>query len=237
MANIHVFQHVPFEGPAMIGDWARERNHLLSHTAFHQADHLLPEGGAVDALVIMGGPMGVADEADYPWLKEEKAFIAAAIEAGTPALGVCLGAQLIAAALGAEVRPMGYREIGWFPVAFRDEALGLPLLSGLNTAMTVLHWHGDRFAIPPEAIPLAASEACDNQGFLHGGKVLGLQFHLEMDAWAVSRIVEACRHELEEGGRHVQDAQAILERSCTDRRRATLYRLLDNWWACAMEDR
>lgn len=227
--KIHVLQHVPFESLGMIADWAKIKGHKITTTKFY-------EGGAItdlstyDALVIMGGPMSVHDEAIYPWLTEEKNHIYNAIKAGKHVLGVCLGAQLIADVLGAKVSPMPAREIGWFPIAWRDEAMGSKLLSGINPAMNVFHWHGEQFTIPDGAIHIASSKACANQAFLYKEQVLGLQFHLEMDDAAIEAIIKNCGNELEEKSDTIQTATKIRDNNrnifpC----KTALFRLLDNW--------
>ncbi len=228
--RIHYFKHVPFEGLGMIQGWAEERGQHVTRTAFYDPDHTIPSPEDYDALVIMGGSMGVYDEAQYPWLAAEKHHIASAINAGKPVLGICLGAQLIVASLGAKVAPHTHKEIGWFPVAVTDQAAGHPILSGLNHAISVFHWHGDRFEIPEGALHLMCSEACDNQAFLYGDRVLGLQFHLEMDAPAINAIVEACGDELTPS-RWIQSAEVIQQKAAIIQTRLALYRLLDNWAA------
>ena len=179
--KLHYFQHEPFEGLGMIADWAAKQGHVLSCTPFFDPGARLPKLDEYDALVVMGGSMGVYDEDRFPWLAAEKAHIRAAIDAGKRVLGICLGAQLIAACLGAKVAPHTHKEIGWFPVAMTDAGVVHPLLAGFNSAMTVFHWHGDRFEIPAGAQHLMSSAACDNQAFIYGEHVLALQFHLEMD--------------------------------------------------------
>lgn len=228
--RIHYFQHIAFEGLSMIREWAQHRGCDLNCTAFHQPDWKIPALKSYDALIIMGGPMGVYDERDYPWLSEEKAHIRAAIEAGKPILGICLGAQLIAAALGAKVSSMPNKEIGWFPVAITDEGAGHPILKGINYAMDVLHWHGDRFEIPAGALHLMSSRACDNQAFVYDNRVLGLQFHLEMDEPAIQEITAACGHELIESAT-VQSAATLFKRAAELNTKHTLFQLLDNWKA------
>ena len=228
--RIHYFQHVTFEGLGMIREWAQRRGCDLSCTTFYESGWKIPDLQSYDALIIMGGPMGVYDERDYPWLSAEKAHIRAAIDAGKPVLGICLGAQLIAAALGVKVSSMPNKEIGWFPVAITDEGAGHPILKGINYAMDVLHWHGDRFEIPAGALHLMSSRACDNQAFVYDDRVLGLQFHLEMDEPAIQGITAACGHELIESAT-VQSAATLFKRAAELNTKHTLFQLLDNWKA------
>lgn len=193
--HLAVFTHVPFEGPAMIAAWADSRGHVLSAHHLYRADPP-PGPGSYEGLVVMGGPMSVHEEAEHPWLVAEKKAIAAAIDAGRPVLGVCLGAQLIADVLGAAVTKNRVPEIGWFPVTRTPEAAGHPLLKDVPESLEVLHWHGETFDVPAGGTRLFASEHCVNQAFAVGGHVLGLQFHLEMDRPAVEAIAEACADEL-----------------------------------------
>ncbi len=226
--RIHYFQHVPFEGLALIEEWTVSRNHTLTNTCFFQENYTIPKIDEFDMLIIMGGPMSTNDEKLYPWLIEEKACVKQAIDAGKYVLGICLGAQIIAQTLGADVAPMKEKEIGWHPIAFTDQVVGHPLLSGLNYAMTVLHWHGERFEIPTGAIQIASSEACDNQGFLYDDKVLALQFHIEMDEVAIEKIIEACAEELDDG-KFMQSKEVIIEGANKHHLKYTLFQLLNNW--------
>ena len=136
--RIHIFQHVPFEGPGCITDWANTHHHNLTFTRWYeQSDQ--PDMAEVDFLIIMGGPMSVHDETVHPWLKVEKQCILQAIQAGKRVLGICLGAQLIATALGAKVYPNTQKEIGWFPVAYATALLPPSLAVELPEAQTVFH--------------------------------------------------------------------------------------------------
>lgn len=227
--KIHYFQHVPFEGLGLIANWAGMRGHKLSATRFYGGDKI-PAINDYDALVIMGGPMSAHDGNIHPWLPDEKAHIKSAIEAGKPILGVCLGAQLIADVLGAEIAQAPAKEIGWFPIAWSDAAMGSPLLSGINPAMNVFHWHGEQFSIPEGAIHLASSKACANQAFLYRKNILGLQFHLEMDEDAINNLIENCGDELKINSPAIQAPETIWEKttSIPSCQRA-LYTLLDNW--------
>lgn len=159
----------------------------------------------------MGGTMNVDEESAYPWLAPEKRLIADAVAAGKRVLGVCLGAQLIARALGAEVKPMGYKEIGWFPVrAETGRHRFFPELES-GASLPVAHWHGDAFDLPPACERLFSSPACPNQGFAIVGKpVAGLQFHLELDIPMLRSFIEHGGDELAAGGRWVQSPETAL---------------------------
>jgi GMP synthase-like glutamine amidotransferase len=193
--------------------WLRGRGHSLSYTHFH-AGSLPPETGApADWLIVMGGPMGVHDEADLPWLKAEKRAIRAALDRGAAVLGICLGAQLMADALGAAVGRNAHKEIGWHPVELSPEAKSTWLGEIFPAAFTPFHWHGDTFAIPAAAVPLGSSAACRNQGFLWNDRALALQFHPEVTPESLAALAVNCGEELAvpggEQGRYVQDDAAL----------------------------
>lgn len=204
--RVHWLQHVPFEGLGRIGDWFIERGvRPVGHRLF--AGDPLPDPGAVDALVVMGGPMSVNDGNRLPWLDDERRFVAETLEAGRPVLGVCLGAQMIAAALGAPVYPAARREIGWFPIR-REGGSGT---FGFTDGLPVFHWHGETFDLPPGAALLASSAACGHQAFQWGERVIGTQFHLETTPETARALVEHCADELEPPDAFVQTAERILE--------------------------
>jgi GMP synthase (glutamine-hydrolysing) len=192
--RIHYLQHVPFEGLGSIAEWAERHGHEIGCSRL-SADEKFPDINDFDFLIVMGGPMGVNDEESYPWLKKEKDFLCAAIKAGKTILGICLGAQLIASVLGAEVRKNGEREIGWFPLSWVSE-LPEAFAGFIPDGQAVFHWHGDTFDIPVGALHLWSSAACRNQGFLYGGKVLGLQFHLETTPASLTQLIDHCGDEL-----------------------------------------
>jgi GMP synthase-like glutamine amidotransferase len=208
--RIRCLQHVPFEGPAYIYDWAVQKNHVFAITRLYKQE-ALPALNELDVLVVMGGPMGVNDESLYPWLKAEKTFIRTCIELGKPVIGVCLGAQLMASALGAPVVRNCWPEIGWFKLSKTETAYAHPLLEGFDTDTPVFHWHGDTFAIPPGAKHLLKSEACVNQAFLVGINALALQFHLEMTPQALQGMLVNCGDELNKDEPFIQSASEILE--------------------------
>jgi len=193
--RIHCLQHVPFEGPAAIADWAVQRGHAMQITRLFEDDEL-PTQHSFDRLVVMGGPMGIHDEAEYPWLAREKAFLRETIDTGKCIVGICLGAQLIADVLGARVYRGPGKEIGWFPIDLTDAAAKSSVFGQLVKRLRVFHWHGDTFDLPPEAVRLASSEGCLNQAFLYDGRVLGLQFHMESTPASVRAIIDNCGDEI-----------------------------------------
>ena len=206
--KVQVLQHVPFEGLGSIQHWLDEQDASVSWTRFYEDPQLL-ELDQVDFVIALGGPMSVNDEQTLPWLVDEKRFIASVIAAGKPVLGICLGAQLIASAMGARVYPGEQKEIGWFDiqaVPTEGSAFEFPKQT------QVLHWHGETFDLPAGAVHLARSAACENQAFQLGRKVIGLQFHLEMMLENVAAIIEHCRDELV-AGEFVQDEVAMLSRT------------------------
>ena len=200
----HVLQHVSFEGLGSISAWLSQRGANVTCTRFFEPEPL-PSLDGIDLIIALGGPMSVNDEELYPWLREEKRFIADAISSGKAVLGICLGAQLIANALGSRVYPGEEKEIGWFPI------LGEPATADtfeFPATTTVFHWHGETFDLPEEAVRLASSAACRNQAFQVGARTIGLQFHLETTCESASEIISNCAEELVPG-RHIQTEQAL----------------------------
>lgn len=200
-----ILQHHPIEGPGSLTPW------LATHASSTQIVRLYageecPAPEAVDLLLILGGPMSVNDEKEFPWLRKEKAFIRQVIDRQCPVLGICLGSQLIASALGAEVRPNPEKEIGWLSIEGIAASAALPFTIPTTT---VFHWHGDTFDLPAGAILLARSVACAHQAFLYKEKVLALQFHLETTPELVKLFIETGRDELVTAP-YIQSPEAIL---------------------------
>ncbi|MBS7532005.1 type 1 glutamine amidotransferase [Hazenella sp. IB182353] len=207
--RIHYVQHVPFEGLGAIEHWAHAYQHRLSSTPMYETVHHFPNITDIDWLIVMGGPMGVSDDAVYPWLKAEKDFIRKAIDADKKVLGICLGSQLIADVLGAKVYRGKEKEIGWFPIIQTQEAIQDPIFKGLPTEMNVFHWHGDVAEVPTNAVCLATSPGCPNQIFRYGEHVWGLQFHFEMTEKTIQALIKNCAQDLAEPGRFMMNAIEI----------------------------
>lgn len=205
--KLHYLQHVPFEDLANIAVWAENKGYEISRTSFFNNDKL-PPLSEFDWLVIMGGPMNIYEEEQYPWLAAEKSFIADAISHKKIVLGVCLGAQLIADVLGGPVSKNNYKEIGWFPVSLTSEAKKSALFNNLPQNFTAFHWHGDTFQIPPGALRIAGSEGCSNQGFVFSDRVVGLQFHLESSPKSINLLIDHCGDEII-SGKYIQSPEQI----------------------------
>lgn len=173
-----VLQHIACEPPGVFEDVLHDRDNELYRVELDEGEPL-PDWREFDAIVAMGGPMSATEDAVLPWLADEKRLIADAVEAGTPFWGVCLGVQLLAAALGARVYPGPRPEVGLLPVSLTDEAREDPVFSGAPDELLTLQWHGDTFDLPSGAVRLASSPAYENQAF-RVGRAYGVQFHLEV---------------------------------------------------------
>ena len=228
--RIHVIQHVPFEGPAAIADWAAFHGYSVSSTHLFVTSAKLPSLDSFDILVVMGGPMGVHDTAEFAWLQAEIDFVRNALDASKFVLGVCLGAQIMAHALGGQVTQNPEREIGWFPLRFAKQS-SIPWLASLGSELTAFHWHGETFSLPTGALAIAESDACKNQGFLWKGHGLALQFHLETTSASAEALLVNCGADLQKTGAYVQSADQIragakVHSVALNR---TLMRILDSW--------
>lgn len=201
--RIHHFQHVPYEGLGFIHDWCIRHGHVLTGSRLY-AGEPMPDPSAYDMLVVMGGPMNVHDESEHAWLAAEKGALEAAIHAGKAVLGICLGAQLLAHVLGARVYRNPEREVGWFPVHRVAEPGQHMGIEPFPASFHAYQWHGDTFDLPVGARHLARSEGCENQAFEWGsGRVLGLQFHLEVTRESIRHLVAQGAEDLKPG-RYVQ---------------------------------
>jgi GMP synthase-like glutamine amidotransferase len=190
--RVHILQHVPFEGLGSIELWLFEHGANVTFTRFYESSNL-PTLDEIDMVIVLGGPMSVNDESVLSWLVAEKMFIAEAIRSDKAVLGICLGAQLIANALGSKVYSNKIKEIGWFPVYASERIFGS---FQFPSEALVFHWHGETFDLPAEARLLASSTGCKNQAFQIKQNVIGLQFHLETTPHSATAIIEACGEEL-----------------------------------------
>ncbi len=218
---ISIWQHVDFEGPSAIEEWAKERGHTLEIV---RADYDEPFI-ARDALVVLGGSMSVYDSLLF--LASEKTALKSYINRGGKVFGICLGSQLIADVLGAKVYPSGTREAGWRKVNFAKHAM----TEALGDEATVFHWHGDTFDLPPGAELLASNGAFKNQMFCaKGGKVVATQFHFESTAESVEDLLYADGEYLNSDSPFVQNADEIRAGAKhTTMANELLFRLLDKW--------
>ncbi len=223
--RIHYLQHMRCEGTGRIANWIADRGHAVSGTHLYRGE-ALPADDAFDFLVIMGGPMNIYEHRNHPWLPAEKQFIKRAIDSGKIVLGVCLGAQLIADVLGAKVYQNPQFEIGWYPVRFNAARHAIPAMRKFPDELTVLHWHGDTFDLPHGAVHLASSAGCANQAFAFGNRVIGLQFHIEMDEPDVAAFLDDTLPDPVPG--QIQSAVEMLAGQChLPVIHAALYEMLD----------
>lgn len=223
MIRIHSIEHAAAEGAGKIATWAKERGYSLRVTRLDLGESL-PVLDSFDFLVVMGGAMNVYQDRDYPWMRRERDFVHAAVDANKALLGVCLGAQLLADALGGRVVQSAEKEIGWQPVRFLHRE---GVFSRFPKEATVFHWHGDTFDLPPGATRTAESDGCRNQAFILGDRLVGLQFHIEVTPEDVERFVAEGTNE-SNPTRYVQTPDFIRKNS-PDLTRADegLYHLLD----------
>lgn len=201
MKTAIAIRHLDFEDLGTLAPLLAARGYALRYLdagtdALHGAG--LADMAAADLLVVLGGPIGAFDDALYPFLADELAVVRARLHSRRPLLGICLGAQLIARALGADVASMGAKEIGFGPLALtaQGEASALAALG----QVPVLHWHGDRFEIPAGASLLAGTDLCAHQAFSLGPQVLALQCHLEADPERIERWLLGHACELAQAG-------------------------------------
>jgi GMP synthase (glutamine-hydrolysing) len=187
MPTAVAIRHVPFEDLGLLGDALADRGWAVSYLEAGLEPLALPDRLGPELLVVLGGPIGVYEEEDYPFLGVELRLVEERLKAGRPTLGLCLGAQIMAAALGARVYPGGAKEIGWAPIALTEAGRASPLRHLDPQETDVLHWHGDTFDLPEGAERLASTALYENQAFRWGDAALALQFHPEVTADALER--------------------------------------------------
>lgn len=218
--RVHVLQHVGSEGVGSMKEWFHHKGAEITCTRV-DLNQTLPDINDIDWLVIMGGPMSVYEEDKYPWLKAEKHFIRKAIESNKRVLGICLGGQLIANAMGAKVYANTQQEIGWFPIKKTNE-----IASWFSSDKTLLCWHGDCFDLPESAISFATSDITTHQGFCLSPRVWALQFHIEAKQGTTEvfyRVTGSCLPK----GDYVQSLDELASSKHFDTSKETVFELLN----------
>ena len=198
MPIVYALQHVAAEPLGIIGDALEAGGIGVEYVHVFAGKPVPGDMNGAAGLVVMGGPMGVYEQAEYPFLLQEIRLIEAALKAEKPVLGVCLGSQLLASALGAEVKKRDHKEIGWFPVALTEAASTDRLFSEVERSFWAYHWHGDMFDLPGGAVSLASSAQTQCQAFVYGVRAYGLLFHLEATQKIVEDMVRGFAGELDE---------------------------------------
>jgi GMP synthase (glutamine-hydrolysing) len=220
--TIHILQHAEWETIGLLDKWFSNKGLSYSTTMLYKGESL-PKT-KVDLLVVMGGPMGIFDDENHPWLREERKFIKQTINSGSKVLGICLGSQFIAKALGAKVYPGKEKEIGFFGLQNKNNH---PITKKLPDFFEVFHWHGDTFETPKSAVNLFSSELTENQGFIYDNRVIALQFHLEVGKKEINGFVENGIDELTPST-YVQHKNEILNRNFDfDKSNSYLFDILD----------
>ncbi len=226
--RVHCLMNIGFEGPGYITDWMDQHGHSMQVWRLYE-DLSLPDIEDVDLLVVMGGPMNIYQEDRYPYLTGEKELIKACIREQKQVLGICLGAQLIADALGEKVFKNKEKEIGWFPVHTDGDSEGHEIPPVFPDTFFAFHWHGETFGLPEGARLLGSSMACFNQGFLYGDHVLALQFHLEITPQIVEDLLVHAAGDMRPGD-YVQSIPQIREGLVyCPQNRAILFQILNSF--------
>lgn len=197
MKRLLVLQHVAHELLGTLNPLLKRAGFRIRYVNFARHPDALPSLDGYDGLIVLGGPMSVNDSNRLPHLITELKLIEEALRREIPVLGICLGAQLIAKTLGADVYPNVEKEIGWYDVSPTEEAFSDPLLMDLQKTEKIFQWHGETFEIPKSTRHLAFSPLCVNQAFRYGIKVYGFQFHMEVDAPMIHRWLRVAENRKE----------------------------------------
>jgi GMP synthase (glutamine-hydrolysing) len=200
MPKVLVIQHTPMEALGKIADALETGGHAWQYVRVFDQRPVPSEMGAAAGLVVLGGPMGVYDDAKYPFLRDEMRLLENALKNQRPILGVCLGAQLLAAVLGARVSRAQSQEIGWHEVTLSSAANDDRLWQGIAAPFIPFHWHQDFFELPQNAISLGKSALTACQGFRYGTSAYALQFHVEVTPEVIASMLKAGAGSLERAG-------------------------------------
>lgn len=216
--RINIIQHTPNERPGSILDWAHDRNHDVYIYHPYQFGYL-PKVDETDMLVIMGGPMSVNDDVD--WIEFERDLIKELAQRDVPMFGACFGAQQLSKAFGGKITTSPVKEVGWAPVYLKSD-----VIDGIPVELTAMHWHGETFEIPDNAELLFSSELLSNQGFVIGHRIVGLQFHFELQTDNVREIVTNDFNYID-GSIFKQTKEDILAREVPKENKDVMYTILD----------
>jgi len=197
MKKLLVCQHVPFEILGTLNPLLKSAGLRIQYVNFGRYPDARPDLSGYDGLVILGGPMNVGQVDDYPHLATELEMVRQALVMDIPTLGICLGAQLIAKALGAQVMQNPVKEIGWYDVSVTREGKTDPLFAHFRETEKIFQWHSDTFEIPEGGVHLAESPTCRHQAFRVGKRVYGFQFHMEVDERLIERWLKVPVHKAE----------------------------------------
>ncbi|MDO8446606.1 MAG: type 1 glutamine amidotransferase [Deltaproteobacteria bacterium] len=208
MNEILIFKHVPFEGPGTFREELEKRGLLYREVNLYEEAAPANLDGC-KGLIIMGGPMNVYEEKEYPFLKDEDRLIKEALSKGLPMIGVCLGAQLMAKTAGAKVTKGDKKEIGWYPLHLTEEASEDQVFRTIPQEIEVFQWHGDTFDIPDRAVRLASSDLFPNQAFRIGDNAYAFQFHIEVTSDIIKSWIDINEEELA-GLKNYIDSQKVL---------------------------
>ncbi len=239
MRKLLVIQHVAHEILGTLNPLFKNAGFRIRYVNFRRHPDAQPSLDGYHGLVVLGGPMNVDQTSEYPYLLTEVRLIQQAIDHQMPVLGICLGAQLIAKALGANVRRNGEKEIGWYPVSLTEEGRHDPVLRHFEDKEHIFQWHGDNFEIPANAVRIVYSPLCENQAFRYGENVYAFQFHLEVDEpmierWlrvpVMKREIEALKGKIGPGTIRCETPIYIDQlRELSDRTFTEFIKLFGNW--------
>ncbi|MGE7917614.1 type 1 glutamine amidotransferase [Viridibacillus sp. NPDC093762] len=225
--RIYCLQNEPLAGLGAIENWISKKGYLVTTTQVYKDNHFLSQDD-YDLLIILGGSMGAYEKEKYPWLQLEKDYISEAIRKKKHVLGICLGAQLIASALGSPVYPHTVKEFGWCQLKRTKKGEFMQLFDSFPETFSVFEFHGDTYDLPQGAVHLAESNACLNQAFIYENRVIGLQFHPEFTENMINQLVETFGHEWTDG-RSIQKPEEFVDRSnLVEGAHALLFTLLEN---------
>lgn len=224
--RIYALQHDPIVGIGVIENWLNENNYEI-HMVRVDLNEPFPDLNSLDLLIILGGRMGAYEEELYPWISKEKEYIRMAARANKFILGICLGSQLIASALGGTAFKNKEPELGWHSVQIENDASSHPLLKNAPTNINFFEYHYDTFTLPDHAC-LIAKNSCSKQGFTIGDRILALQFHPEFNEGIVTFLKEKI-YPKEVEGTFVQSITKVLKESNFEGSRKWMFQIMDNF--------